>query len=233
MTTSVRYHHMPTLSLQSVSKHHGPVPVLLDCTFVVDNPTIVAVEGHSGSGKTTLLRLVAGLETPDKGSVRTTGPVGIVFQHPVLMPHLKVRENLAMGYRLHYNVWRKTWWEKTEPSALRQRLDEAIQLLELDPYQGRLPSELSGGQRQRAALGRCLVRRPAVFLLDEPLASLDPALASRLRTSLRETFQSWGSTVLWVTHDPAEARAVADRILTITNGRITGDIPNTPQVQNE
>jgi multiple sugar transport system ATP-binding protein len=219
---------MATLTLQSVSKHYGPVPVLLDCTLSVVGPAIVAAQGHSGSGKTTLLRLVAGLETAETGTI--TAPardVGIVFQHPVLMPHLNVRDNLAMGYRLHYNVWSKTWWEKTEPSDLRQRLDEAVQLLELDALQRRLPSELSGGQRQRAALGRCLVRRPAVFLLDEPLASLDPALAGRLRTSLRATFQRWQSTVLWVTHDPAEARTVADRILTITNGRIIGDTLNT------
>jgi len=221
---------MPTLVLQSVSKSFGRVPVLVDCTLEITGSTVVAIQGHSGSGKTTMLRLIAGLEPPDTGSVVVTpaGNVGIVFQHPVLMPHLNVRDNLAMGWRLHYNVWRKIWWEKTEPSELRQRLDEVVQLLELDPYQKRLPSELSGGQRQRAALGRCLVRRPAVFLLDEPLASLDPALAGCLRIALRETFQRWGSTVLWVTHDPAEAQAVADRIVTMSEGRISGNSHNTP-----
>lgn len=221
---------MAAIHVQFVTKRFGPVEALRECTFQADGAVLAVIQGHSGSGKTTLLRLIAGLEKPERGTVTVTpgDGVGIVFQHPVLMPQLNVRDNLAMGWRLHYNVWRKTWWEKPEPSELRQRLDEVVRLLELDPYQKRLPSELSGGQRQRAALGRCLVRRPAVFLLDEPLASLDPALASRLRTALRETFQSWGSTVLWVTHDPAEARSVADRILTLTEGRITGDSPNAP-----
>src|SRR5947208_3026992 len=102
MATNERCHHMPTLSLQSVSKHFGAVPVVVDCSFAVNGPTVVAVEGHSGSGKTTLLRLVAGLEKADRGTVETAGSVGIVFQHPVLMPHLDVRDNLAIGYRLHY-----------------------------------------------------------------------------------------------------------------------------------
>ncbi len=204
---------------------------VLDVPELEVNPgKILVLQGHSGCGKTTLLRLIAGLEQPSSGTIEyaeppqgSARPWGMVFQHPVLLPHLNVRDNLAIGWRLHYNQLRKFWWEKRESSDLRQRLDEAIRLLELDPLQKRLPSELSGGQRQRVALGRCLVRRPAVFLLDEPLASLDPALAIRLCSLLRAKFLSWGSTVLWVTHDPSEAAAVADRVITMTAGHITGD----------
>lgn len=182
----------------------------------------LALLGRSGSGKTTLLRLLASLEQPTTGSItwppeigRKKHPVGMVFQHPALVPHLNVRENLAIGWRMHYNLFRKLWWARTEPSELRQRLDEAIPLLELEPYLSRLPSELSGGQRQRVALGRCLIRRPAVFLLDEPLSHLDLALARRIRTRLIECFARWQSTVVWVTHDPEEAKAVADCVINL------------------
>lgn len=182
----------------------------------------LALLGRSGSGKSTLLRLLASLEQPTTGSIswppeiaRQKHPIGMVFQHPALVPHLNVRENLAIGWRMHYNQHRKLWWARTEPSELRQRLDEAIPLLELEPYLQRLPSELSGGQRQRVALGRCLIRRPAVFLLDEPLSHLDLATALRLRTRLIECFSRWQSTVVWVTHDPAEAQAVADRVISL------------------
>jgi ABC-type sugar transport system ATPase subunit len=228
------------IRLSDVTKQFGPLIVLNIPALEVMAGAIVALQGHSGGGKTTLLRLVAGLEQPSSGTVQTRleppdskHPIGMVFQHPVLLPHVNVRDNLAMGWRLHYNQWSKFWWEKTEPSALRQRLDEAIQLLELAPLQQRLPSELSGGQRQRVALGRCLVRRPAVFLLDEPLANLDPALAQRLQARLHQAFRSWGSTVLWVTHDPAEADW-ADRRITLTEGQIRSDIrTNSERVQHE
>ena len=190
--------------------------------ITIEMGKILALLGRSGSGKTTLLRLLASLEQPTTGSIgwppeiaRQNHPVGMVFQHPALVPHLNVKENLAIGWRMHYNQFRKLWWARTEPSELRQRLDEAIPLLELEPYLQRLPSELSGGQRQRVALGRCLIRRPAVFLLDEPLSHLDLATARRLRTRLIECFTRWQSTVVWVTHDSEEAKAVADRVINL------------------
>jgi len=217
------------IQLKNVNKKFGTLQALQIAELRVLQGQILAIAGHSGCGKTTLLRLIAGLEPPTNGTVHsqfstsTHRSMGMVFQHPVLMPQWTVRKNLAMGWRLHYNQWSKFWWEKTEPSELRQRLDEAVQLLELGPFQQRLPSELSGGQRQRVALGRCLVRRPAVFLLDEPLSNLDPALVSRLLTRLRDKFRAWGSTVLWVTHDQAEAEIIADRCITMTEGLITCD----------
>jgi ABC-type sugar transport system ATPase subunit len=218
------------VQLENVVKKFGTLKVLEISELTVTTGQILAIAGHSGCGKTTLLRLIAGLEEPSQGRVKSqrsgdgkNGLAGMVFQHPVLMPQWTVRQNLALGWRLHYNQWSKFWWEKTESSELRQRLDEAVQLLELDLFQQRLPSELSGGQRQRVALGRCLVRRPAVFLLDEPLSNLDPALVSRLLVRLRDKFRAWGSTVLWVTHDQAEAEIIADRCITMTEGLITSD----------
>jgi ABC-type sugar transport system ATPase subunit len=185
-------------------------------------PGITSIVGRSGSGKTTLLRMMSGLDQPSSGQITwpqelipTSRTCGMVFQQPMLLPHLNVRENLAIGWRLHYNQLRKLWWARTEPSELRQRLDEAIPILELEPYLKRLPSALSGGQQQRVALGRCLIRRPAVFLLDEPLSHLDLALARRLRFRLVECFRRWQSTVVWVTHDPEEAEAVADKVISL------------------
>lgn len=195
---------------------------LLRYQFSMEIGKIVALVGRSGSGKTTVLRLLAGLDQPTEGHItwpvaitREMHPIGMVFQQPALIPQLNVRENLAIGWRLHYNQHRKLWWARTEPSELRQRLDEAIPLLELEPYLQRLPSELSGGQQQRVALGRCLIRRPAVFLLDEPLAHLDLAMARRIRSRLIECFTRWQSTVVWVTHDLEEAQAVADQVISL------------------
>ena len=146
--------------------------------------------------------------------------MAMAFQSPVLYPQLNVRENLAIGWRLRYNKGRRFWWGERQPTDLRQRLDEVVPLLELDGLLGRPPTALSGGQRQRVALGRCLVRRPAVFLLDEPLAYLDPALAARLAARLRACFRAWRSTVLWVTHSPQEARGAGDRVVTIADGKL-------------
>ena len=203
------------INLDVVKQYAAHPPLVYNHEFRVGANTVLS--GRSGSGKTTLLRLLAGLEQPDSGTITWPGKlkndVGLVFQQPALVPHLNVRENLAIGWRLHYNHLRKLWWARTEPSELRQRLDEAIPLLELEPYLKRLPSALSGGQQHRVALGRCLIRRPAVFLLDEPLAHLDVDLARRLRTRLVECFRRWQSTVVWVTHDLEEAHAVADKLI--------------------
>lgn len=214
---------MPSTPIQiDVSKLFSASHEALKYHITIEMGKTLALLGRSGSGKTTLLRLLANLEQPTTGFItwppeiaRQPHPVGMVFQHTALLPQLNVRENLAIGWRLHYNQLRKLWWARTEPSELRQRLDEAIPLLELEPYPKRLPSELSGGQQQRVALGRCLIRRPAVFLLDEPLSHLDLPMARRLRTRLVECFQRWHSTVIWVTHDPEEAAAVADRVISL------------------
>jgi ABC-type sugar transport system ATPase subunit len=224
---------MPDLDLKCVTKRFPPAPAVLDSLSLhVSRGTTFALLGPSGAGKTTLLRVIAGLEAADAGVVRfntqdmTAVPpyrrgIGMVTQTPVVYPHLSVRENLAVGWRLQYNNRRPWWWEKREPTDLRQRLDETAQLFQLGPLLERRPATLSGGERQRVALGRTLIRRPAVFLLDEPLAYLDATLADRLARCLRELFRQWQATVLWVTHSPAEAQIVGDRTGTLVNGRIS------------
>jgi ABC-type sugar transport system ATPase subunit len=198
-----------------VKQYENQAPLRFHYHFDPNHVTVLF--GRSGSGKTTLLRLLSGLEEPSQGRINWSSnikqEIGLVFQQPALIPHLNVRENLAIGWQLHYNLTRKLWWARTEPSELRQRLDETIPLLELEPFLKRLPSALSGGQQHRVALGRCLIRRPAVFLLDEPLAHLDLELARRLRTRLVECFRRWRSTVVWVTHDLEEANTVADKLI--------------------
>src|SRR5262245_25729156 len=221
----------PRIEVHEVTKAHPPAPpILRDCTLAVAAGEIVALLGPSGAGKTTLLRLIAGLETPTKGTISLDGKpldarslpsrdLGMVFQQPVLFPHLSVEQNLAMGWRLRYNSFVSSRRQR-EPSSLRPRLDQVAELLELGPLLGRQPATLSGGERQRTALGRALVSRPAVFLLDEPLAFLDPPLADRIADRLRPLFAEWQSTVLWVTHRKEEAENVKTRILRLEDGRL-------------
>jgi multiple sugar transport system ATP-binding protein len=182
----------------------------------------VAVVGPSGGGKTTLLRLAAGLETPTTGSVwhgsRRVSEippearcVAMAFQVPAIYPHLTAGENLAFPLRYHP-------LPATEATRLVADVAEAFGLSEL---LGRRPHELSGGERQRVALGRCLIRRPAVLLLDEPLGQLDVPLRAAVRDAILTRCRDRGTTVLWVTHDPAEAAAVGDRVLEVRAGRVS------------
>lgn len=177
--------------------------------------------GPSGSGKTTLLRLIAGLETPEGGTVRLAGrdlagvppatrDVAMVFQNLALYPHLTARENLAFGLRL-----RRVPYEE-----IRERVRRMAERLGLTDCLHRRPGELSGGQRQRVALGRALIRRPAVLLLDEPFAQLDAPLRRELRVELRRLHAEWRCATLLVTHDPAEALALGDRVAVLRAGRI-------------
>ncbi|HMO35434.1 MAG TPA: ATP-binding cassette domain-containing protein [Gemmatales bacterium] len=201
---------------------------------------VTAVVGRSGSGKTTLLRLLSGLEKISKGQIdwpvtlaNHSLKTGMVFQHPTLIPHLNVLDNLAIGWKLCYYNASKLWWARSESSELRQRLDETIPLLELEPYLQRLPSELSGGQQQRVALGRCMIRRPAVFLLDEPLSHLDPAMAHRIRQRILDCFLRWNSTVVWVTHDREEAQAIATQILSLDSTAAIAKSHNIIEITHE
>lgn len=238
-TESARFLLMPELRMEKVDLRFPPAPPLLvGVTWEVAAGEIVAVMGPSGTGKTSLLRLLAGLLTATSGSVRIDsmppaqavrrGLIGMVFQEPVLFPHLKVRENLAIGWKLQYNSGR-TFWGTTRPRAeVRQRLDQVAELLELGPLLERLPDGLSGGERQRVALGRLLIRRPAVFLLDEPLAFLDVSLARTIARRLAPLLRSWGTTAVWVTHNPDEAEDVADRVVRLEHGQLR---PSTPLLQ--
>ncbi len=213
------------LQIANLIKRFPPAPVLLNgLNLAMEKGDILALMGPSGCGKTTLLRLVAGLEVPDQGTIHFAGPnrpsIGYVGQVPHLYPHLNVEQNLAIGWQLQYNKNKFRWWENRYATELRQRLDQVVQLLELAAILDRPPASLSGGERQRVSLGRTLVRRPAVFLLDEPTAYLDRPLADRLMERLLGSFREWRATVLWITHQESEARIVSDRLGRFAQGRL-------------
>jgi thiamine transport system ATP-binding protein len=209
------------VDLRGVHKSFGAQPVLDGIDLRVDDGTTLALLGPSGSGKSTLLRIVAGLERPEDGTVRlggediTTRPVhrrgvGVVFQDQALFPHLDVAGNVGFGLRM-------AGVERAEQS---RRVAEALHLVGLPGYEGRDPATLSGGEAQRVALARALAPRPAVVLLDEPLAALDQLLRERLLVELRSVFDESAVTVIAVTHDPTEAAALGDRIAVLRGGRI-------------
>src|SRR5579884_1499596 len=178
---------MAEVVLEGVSKRFpNGVEALHNLSLKVADGELVVLVGPSGCGKTTTLRLIAGLEEPTEGTIRIGGrpvtrlpprerDVAMVFQRPALYPHMTVRENLAFGLRL------RNGWFGRQRDDVAGRVDEAARLLQLEDLLERLPHELSGGQQQRVALGRAIVRRPAAFLLDEPLSNLD----ARLRTDMR------------------------------------------------
>jgi ABC-type sugar transport system ATPase subunit len=213
---------MADVQLNRVSMAYpGGVRAADGITLSVADGECLAVVGPSGCGKTTLLRLVAGLETPTAGEVRIGGrdvgklapqdrDVAIVFQSPALYPQLTAFENLAFGLRAR----------TVNPAEVDRRVKEVAGLLGLVDVLGRLPHELSGGQQQRVALGRALVRRPAVLLLDEPLAHLDTPLKTRVRDEVTQTRRQFAITSVWVTHDPGEAAAVGDRVAEMDAGKV-------------
>ena len=185
-----------------------------------------ALLGPSGCGKTTLLRMLAGFEAPDEGRILLDGedisgvppywrPVNMMFQSYALFPHLNVENNIAFGLRQ----------EKLPKAEVAARVKEAIALVRLDGLQHRKPHQLSGGQRQRVALARCLVKRPRVLLLDEPLAALDRRLREDTRFELVDLQSKLGLTFIIVTHDQEEAMSVADRIGVMNHGRLAQVAP--------
>jgi len=200
--------------------------------FVRDGELLVLV-GPSGSGKTTILRLIAGLEQPTSGTIRIAGrdvtalvprerDLAMVFQQLGLYGHLSVHENMAFGLRLR----QKGGWlavgsgERLTAAQIDERVREAASMLGITPLLQRKPAELSGGQQQRVALGRAIVRRPQAMLLDEPLASLDVPTRLALRRELKRLHGELARTMIYVTHDQAEAMALGDRIAVIRDGGI-------------
>jgi multiple sugar transport system ATP-binding protein len=180
---------------------------------------LLVMVGPSGSGKTTLLRLIAGLEQPSDGSIWLDGrvvnalppearEVAMVFQEPALYPHMSVAENLGFGLRLR----------KVPGAEIRSRLAEVAKLLGLGALLDRAPNALSGGERQRVALGRAIVLRPKLLLLDEPLSNLDAPLRAQMRREIFKLQRSLSATMLYVTHDQAEAMALGDRIAVLEKG---------------
>jgi sulfate/thiosulfate transport system ATP-binding protein len=209
------------ITVRHLSKRYGTFQAVDDVSFDVPAGQLVALLGPSGSGKSTILRIIAGLETPELGSVELTGEdatavpiqsrgVGFVFQHYALFRHMSVRDNIAFGLKVR----------KLPRPEVRARVDELLNLVQLTGYATRYPSQLSGGQRQRVALARALAPRPKVLLLDEPFGALDAKVRDELRTWLRRLHEEVHVTSLFVTHDQQEAFEVADQVVVLNRGRI-------------
>lgn len=216
---------MAAISLTGLSKAFGAQPVLDAVSLQINQGEFVAVLGPSGCGKTTLLRLLAGFETLDSGEIHIgerqvaadglhlppeARELGVVFQNYALWPHMTVAENV--GYSLKVNGVARAEREL--------RTTQALTLVGLDRFADRRPADLSGGQRQRVALARCLVARPTLVLLDEPLANLDVHLRATMEEEFRRFHRHSGATLLYITHDQREAMALADRIVVLEHGRV-------------
>ncbi len=216
---------MAEVVLERVGKTYpNGVRAVHDLNLTIADGELVVLVGPSGCGKTTTLRLIAGLETPTDGIIRIGGrvvnaepphrrDVAMVFQRPALYPHLNVRGNLGFGL-----VLRQGWW--TNQAERRERVQQAARLLQLTDLLDRRPQELSGGQQQRAALGRALVREPAVFLLDEPLSNLDARLRMEMRRQLHLLHRRLRATMVYVTHDQEEALTLGDRVVLLDRGEV-------------
>jgi multiple sugar transport system ATP-binding protein len=230
---------MAGLCITRLSKGFGSHQVLKDVSLHIEDGEFLTILGPSGCGKSTLLKIVAGLETADAGSVLLGGrqldgvrpkhrDIAMVFQSYALYPHMTVAENIALPLRMR----RLSAWQRLPviggllpgTSAARQGIAEEVTrvaaALDLDRLLDRKPAQLSGGQRQRVAVGRAMVREPAVFLMDEPLSNLDAKLRIQMRAEIKELHRRLGSTFIYVTHDQTEAMTLSDRIVVMSNGEI-------------
>jgi len=213
------------IQVQKISKKFGTYTALDHVDLQVPSGELVALLGPSGSGKTTLLRIIAGLETPDAGSIHFDGEettqrkvrerqVGFVFQHYALFRHMTVFDNIAFGLTV------KPKTERPDKARIRRRVNELLQLIQLDNMANRYPAQLSGGQRQRVALARALATEPKVLLLDEPFGALDAKVRQELRRWLRNLHDEIHVTSVFVTHDQEEALEVADRVVVMNQAKI-------------
>ena len=209
------------IDIRNVSKAYGTVQVLDDISLDIQPNEFIAFLGPSGCGKSTLLRMIAGLEEVDSGEIHigdrrvdTLPPgargVAMVFQHYALYPHMTIADNMAFGLR---NIG-------VAKDEIASRIDEAARILELQDYLARKPGELSGGQKQRVAIGRAIVKKPELFLFDEPLSNLDAALRMRTRLELAQLRRRLKATMILVTHDQVEAMTLADRIVVMKDRKI-------------
>jgi ABC-type sugar transport system ATPase subunit len=212
---------MVSVSAKQIIKRFGETPVLRGVDLDIPDGTFSVLVGPSGCGKSTLLRLLAGLERVTSGSiwfgdrdVTNLEPrerdIAMVFQSYALYPHMSVRKNLEFGLRLR----------KTAAATMAARVDEVAKMLDIAHLLDRLPRALSGGQRQRVAMGRAIVRRPALFLFDEPLSNLDPSLRSQVRVDIRKLHDEFGVTSVYVTHDQVEAMTLADVLFVLQGGEV-------------
>lgn len=217
---------MSTVEFKNTTKIYDDGTVGLDSlNLKINEGEFLVLLGPSGCGKSTALRLLAGLEDITDGSIEIGGTrvndlppgargLGMVFQSYALYPHMSVRDNLAFGLR------RARGDDRVNEAEISARIEETSEMLDLRMALGKKPRELSGGQQQRVAIGRALVRRPKVLLMDEPLSNLDAKLRSRMRFELRRIHEMYGTTTLYVTHDQIEAMTLADRIAILANGKL-------------
>lgn len=210
---------MATVNINAVSKSYDTHPILDDINIDIEKGEFVAVVGPSGCGKSTLLRLVAGLDTVSSGSIMINNQcvnkippaerdMAMVFQTYALYPHMTAYQNIAYGLKMR----------GIGKALIHQRVMDVANLLQLTDYLHRKPSLLSGGQRQRVAMGRAIVRSPAVFLFDEPLSNLDAKLRTEMRHEIKKLHQKLKTTSLYVTHDQTEAMTLADRVVVLNHG---------------
>ena len=212
---------MGQLTLSGVTKNFGPVEVIKGVDLKVADGEFCVFVGPSGCGKSTLLRMIAGLEDVSGGTVTLDGreitnlpparrEIAMVFQSYALYPHLTVRDNMGLALK-----------QAGHPKGdIRAATDRAATMLSLDALLDRRPAELSGGQRQRVAIGRAIVRRPKLFLFDEPLSNLDAALRVQTRIEIAKLHRDLGATMVYVTHDQVEAMTLADKIVVLRAGKV-------------
>ena len=220
---------MATVTFEHVNKMYGDFQAVNDLDLEIGDGEFMVLVGPSGCGKTTSLRMIAGLEEISSGTLRIGDRVvndvppkdrdiAMVFQSYALYPHMSVRENLAFGLKLR----------KVPKPEIERRVREAAETIQLEKLLDRKPKELSGGQRQRVALGRAIVREPAVFLMDEPLSNLDAKLRVQTRAEIARLHQRLKTTVVYVTHDQVEAMTMGQRIAVMNEGLLQQ--VGTPQV---
>jgi len=213
---------MAVVELKNVSKvYDNKLKVVSDVNLIINDKEFVVLVGPSGCGKSTTLRMIAGLEEITEGQIyidnrliNEVSPkdrdIAMVFQNYALYPHMTVYDNMAFGLKLR----------KYSKEDIKQRVADAAKILDLEEYLDRKPKALSGGQRQRVAVGRAIVRKPKVFLFDEPLSNLDAKLRVQMRTEISKLHKQLGATMIYVTHDQTEAMTMGDRIVVMKDGLV-------------
>jgi multiple sugar transport system ATP-binding protein len=212
---------MANVTLENVTKRYEDVIAVSDMNLAIEDSEFVTLVGPSGCGKSTTMETIAGLTTPTEGTIHigdrdvTDLPpkdrgIAMVFQNIALFPHMNVFDNISFGLRLR----------NYDQEEIEERVNNAVETVQMEGMLERQPDELSGGQRQRVAIARAIVRNPDAFLMDEPLANLDAKLRDHMRTELQRLHKELDITVIYVTHDQAEAMTMSDRIAVINNGRL-------------
>src|SRR6056297_837958 len=212
---------MGNVKLEHITKRYDDVTAVDDMNLDIKDGEFVTFVGPSGCGKSTTMETIAGLTKPTEGTVNISGRdvtnlppkdrgISMVFQNIALFPHMDVFDNISFGLRLR----------DYDDEEIQRRVDHAAEVVQLENMQDRMPEEMSGGQRQRVAIARAIVRNPDVFLMDEPLANLDAKLRVHMRTELQRLHRELETTIIYVTHDQAEAMTMSDRIAVLNEGRL-------------